>query len=146
MARGSVRTTIDRSPEDVLGVLADVSKNARWASASVEGRQTSPGSVGVGTTAREVSRFLGRRIVTDSVVTDFIPGRRLTYVTRSGPFPFSGSFDLERQGDGTLLTATFEASPTGTLRLLGPLFGTLATRQLRRDLASLRRLMESRAL
>ena len=130
----------------MLGVLADVSKNSRWASASIEGRQTSTGAVGVGTTAREVTRFLGRRMVTDSVVTHFVPGRRLAYVTRSGPFPFAGSFDLEPHGEGTQLTASFEASPRGAFRLLGPLFARLAVRQFARDLASLKHLMETRAL
>jgi uncharacterized protein YndB with AHSA1/START domain len=146
VARGSVRITIGRSPDDVLGVLTDVSKNARWASASIEGRQTTPGDVGVGTTAREVTTFLGRQIVTNSVVTEFVPGRRLAYTTSSGPFPFAGSFDLEPIGAGTRLTATFETSPRGLFRLLGPLFATLATRQFARDLASLKRLMEAQAL
>jgi hypothetical protein len=48
----------------------------------------------VGTTAREVSRFLGRRIEVDSTITEFRPGRRLAYRTSSGPFPFDGAFDV----------------------------------------------------
>lgn len=146
MARGSASVQIQRAPDDVFDVLADVTKNSQWASASIEGHQTSTGPVGVGSTAREVTRFLGRRIETDSIVTDFVPGRRLAYETQSGPFPFAGSFDLEPQGSGSNVTATFEASPTGPFRLLGPLFARLATRQFERDLASLRERMEARDL
>ena len=63
MARRSAATEIGRTPTDVFAVLADVTKNARWASASIEGHLTSPSPVGVGTTAREVTRFLGRRVL-----------------------------------------------------------------------------------
>ena len=117
---------------------------ARWFSSAVEGRQTSPGPVGVGTSAREVSTFLGRRIEVDSVLTEFIAGRRLAYRTTGGPFPFSGSFDVAAEGDGTRVTATFEATPAGMFAVLGPVFPRLVTRALRRDLASLKRLRGER--
>ncbi len=133
---------INRPAGEVFAVIADVSKNARWSSAAVEGHQTSPGPVGVGTTAREVSTFLGRRIEVDSVVTEFIAGRRLAYRTTGGPFPLSGSFDVAAEGDGASVTATFEATPAGMFAFLGPLFARLVARALRRDLASLKRLME----
>jgi hypothetical protein len=146
VAHGTVNVHISRSAGDVFAVIADVSKNARWSSSAVEGRQTSPGPVGVGTSAREVSTFLGRRIEVDSVVTEFIAGRRLAYRTTGGPFPFSGSFDVAAEGDGTRVTATFEATPAGMFAVLRPVFPMLVTRALRRDLASLKRLMESGAL
>jgi uncharacterized protein YndB with AHSA1/START domain len=142
MAVGTIQTHISRPPGDVFAVLADVSKNALWAAASVEGRQTSPGPVAVGTTAREVSTFLGRRIEVDSVITEFVAGRRLAYRTAGGPFPFSGSFDVAPAGDGSLLTATFEATPPGIFAFLGPLFAALVRRAFRRDLRNLKRLME----
>jgi carbon monoxide dehydrogenase subunit G len=143
VAQGIITTHISCPAGDVFAVLADVSQNARWSSSAVEGRQTSPGPVGVGTTAREVSTFLGRRIEVDSVLTEFIAGRRLAYRTTGGPFPFSGSFEVAAEGDGTRVTATFEATPAGVFAVLGPLFPRLVTRALRRDLASLKCLMES---
>ncbi len=143
MATGTVITHISRPAGDVFAVLADVSKNARWSSSAVEGLQTSPGPVAVGTTAREVSTFLGRRIEVDSVVTEFLAGRRLAYRTTGGPFPFSGSFDVAAEGDGARVTATFEATPSDVLAFLGPLFAMLVRRAFERDLASLKRLMEA---
>lgn len=142
MAHGTISTHIGRSAADIFAVIADVSKNARWSSSAVEGRQTSPGPVGVGTTAREVSTFLGRRIEVDSVVTEFILDQRLAYRTAGGPFPFSGSFDVTAEGDGAQVTATFEATPAGVFALLGPLFARLVRRKFELDLARLKRLME----
>lgn len=142
MAYGTVNVHISRSAGDVFAVIADVSKNARWSSSAVEGRQTSLGPVGVGTSAREVSTFLGRRIEVDSVVTEFILDNRLAYRTTGGPFPFSGSFDVTAEGDGARLAAAFEATPAGGFAFLGPLFARLVRRALQRDLARLKRLME----
>lgn len=142
MAHGTVIVHISRSAGDVFAVIVDVSKNARWSSSAVEGRQTSPGPVGVGTTAHEVSTFLGRRIEVDSVVTEFILDQRLAYRTTGGPFPFSGSFDVRAEGDGAQVTATFEATPAGVFAFLGPLFARLVRRKFELDLARLKRLME----
>ena len=142
MPQGTVSTHISRPPADVFAVIADVSKNARWASSSVEGRKTSSGPVDVGTTAREVSTFLGRRIEVDSLVTEFIDGQRLAYRTTGGPFPFAGSFDVAAEGDGARITAAFDATPAGVFAFLGPLFTVLVRRAFERDLASLKRLME----
>ncbi len=146
MARGASTVDIERAPHDVFAVLCDVSKNHLWSSSSIEGRQTSAGPVGVGTTAHEVSRFMSRRIEVDSEIVAFVPDRLLAYETRGGPFPFRGTFEVEPLGPGTRLTAVFEATPTGMFRLIGPVFRTLVQRQLGADLGSLKRQLESGAL
>ena len=51
-------TAIARSPADVFAVLTDVSKNTDWSKTSVSGQLISPPPVRLGTTAREVSRFM----------------------------------------------------------------------------------------
>ena len=66
------------------------------------------------------------------VVTDYVLGQRLAYRIMGGPFPFSGSFDLAGDGDGAILTATFEATPTGVFAFLGPLFAKLVRRKFER--------------
>lgn len=143
MAHGAIDTHIRRTPGEVFAVIADVSKNVRWSSSAVEGRQTTPGPTGVGTTAHEVSMFLGRRIEVDSVVTEFVPGRRLSYRTSGGPFPFSGSFDISEEPGGARVTATFEAALPGSFGLVDTLFAALVRRKFSRDLSNLKRLMDT---
>lgn len=143
MAKAEVSTTIDRPVADVFAVLTDVEKNASWSSAAISGRKTSPGPVGLGTTAREISKFLGRRIEVDSEIVEFQPDRTFSYVTSSGPFPFRGSFTVEPTDGGTRVTARFEAQPTGLFKIGDGLFGILARRQFEGDLATLKRLMEA---
>lgn len=146
MAHGAVDTHIRRTPDEVFAVIADVSKNVRWSSSAVAGKMTSPGPVDVGSTAYEVSRFLGRKIEVESVLTEFVPGRRLAYRTTGGPFPFSGSFDTIEERGGSRVTATFEATPTGVFGLVAPLFATLIRRKFEHDLGNLKRLMDAREL
>ena len=107
---------------------------------------TSKGPIGVGSTAREVSVFLGRRMEVESRIVEFVPDRVLGYLTSGGPFPFRGAFELEPLGGGTRLTATFSSPLGGVLRIVDPLFAVLARRKLAADIANLKRLMESGAL
>lgn len=146
MAAGEVSIGIGRSPTEVFAVLCDVELNHRWSSTAREGRMTSIGPVGVGSTAREASVFLGRRIEVESRIVEFVPDRVLGYLTAGGPFPFAGAFLLEPIEGGTHLRATFSAPLVGVLRVVDPLFAILARRKLAADLANLKRLMESGAL
>lgn len=146
MAAGEVSVVIGRSPADVFAVLCDVEQNHRWSSTAREGRKTSHGPIGVGSTAHEVSVFLGRRIEVESRVVEFVPDRVLGYLTSGGPFPFGGAFLLEQIDGGTRLRATFSAPLGGAMRIVDPLFAILARRKLATDLANLKRLMESGAL
>ncbi len=146
MATVVMTTRIDRSPADVFAVLADVSRNTAWSKTSLSGRLTSPPPVGIGTTAREVSRFMGRRIEVDSTIVAFVQDHTLSFVTSTGPFPFRGSFTTDAADGGTLLTSEFVAEPTGLLRAADGLFGSLIRRKFEGDLANLKRLMESNEL
>lgn len=139
----AVSVQIARHPEDVFAVIADVERNARWSSASVEGHLITPGPVRVGSRASEVSRLAGRRIEVVSEVVEFVPGRRLAYVTSGGPFPFAGAFTTEPYDAGTRLTASFEVGLRGPVRIGGGLLRLLVRRQLASDLERLRRLMET---
>lgn len=145
MATGEVSITIDRLPADAFAVLCDVEQNQRWSSTAREGRMMSDGPIGVGSTPREVSGFLGRRIEVDSEIVEFVPARLLSYVTSGGPFPFRGAFIFDPVGEGTRLRATFSAPLSGAARIVDPLFAILARRKLAADLANLKRLMESGA-
>ena len=147
MARAEVSTTIKRSAEDVWAVISNVENNPRWSSFALEAKQTSPGPIGVGTTARFVGKFLGRRMETESVVTEFEPNRKYSWENTSGPFPLKGSAVLEPVGAGTTrVTASMEGEPGRFFKLAEPLVITMGKRTLQGDLDNLKDLMEANAL
>lgn len=146
MGKAEVSTTINRSVEDVFSVVSNFEHNATWSSATIEDKITSEGPIGVGSTARLVSTFLGRRVENDAVITEFEPNRRVTMETTTGPFPIRGSLTVEPVEGGTRLDTTFEVEPGGFFKLADPLVTRMAKRQFESDLANLKDLMEAHAL
>ena len=108
--------------------------------------KTSPGPIGVGTTARFVGKLLGRRIESESEVTEFEPNRKYSWQSKSGPFPLKGSVTTEQVEGGTRVNTTIEGEPGGFFKLAEPLIVTMAKRQSQSDLDNLKDLMEANAL
>jgi hypothetical protein len=97
------RVRIQRSPEYIFEVLADLENLPVWQAFDIQVRRASPGEVGVGTTY-QLDRKGERRTLT---VREFKPGRRMEVETvESKPPQVNLRFDLEPDGpDHTHLTA-----------------------------------------
>src|SRR5918999_5926957 len=111
MATAEVSTTIRRPLEEVFAVVSDPESAPKWSSGSLESTKTSAGPIGVGTTSRAVSKFLGRRIETELEMTEFEPNRRFVSRSKSGPFPIEATVTFEAINDGTRVNAIIEADP-----------------------------------
>jgi len=146
MAKAEISTTIKRPVEDVFAVISNTENTPKWTSGALEAKQTSTGPIGVGTTARSVSKFLGRRIEIESETTEFEPNRKYSWQSKSGPFPLKGSVTLEQIGGGTRVNSIIEAEPAGFFKLAEPLIVSIAKRQFQSDLDNLKDLMEANAL
>ena len=75
-----------------------------------------------------VARFLGRRLAYTYEIVELDPGRRLVMRTAQGPFPMETTY-------------TWEPSASG--RTSAPLMAAAMTRANRKDLANLKRRMET---
>jgi hypothetical protein len=119
------------------------SRNPRWWTSAIESRSTSLGPVGIGSTAHEVSRFLGRRIEVDTEVVAFVPHRRLGVVVTGGPFPLHATFDVEPVDGGSQVRVSFIVRPIGALRIIDRPFAIMVGRKFAADLANLKALLEA---
>lgn len=146
MAKADVGTTIKRPVEDVFAVLSDPENSPKWSSSSIESTKTSDGPIGVGTTSRNVSKFLGRRIEIETEITEFEPNRKFASHSVSGPFPLQATVTFERVEGGTRVNASIEAEPGGFFKLAEPLIVSIAKRQFQGDFDNLKDLMEANAL
>jgi uncharacterized membrane protein len=146
MAKAEVSTTIKRPVEDVFAVIINFENRPKWSSGSLESKITSAGPIGVGTTSRSVTKLLGRRIESESEVTEFEPNRKFAEKSKSGPFPFQGSMTFEQIEGETRVNFTIEAEPGGFFKLAEPLIVIIAKRQFQSDLDNLKDLMEANAL
>ena len=135
---------IDRPIEEVFAFATDPNNVSLWQSTSLATEQTSEGPVGVGTTFRDTSQFLGRRIESDYEVTENEPPHRQCVRITSGPIPGSGCYLLEPDADGsTRFTQNFEADVGSFFRLAEPLVGRAIRRQMEADMATLKDLLEA---
>jgi hypothetical protein len=100
--------------------------------------------VDVGTTFRNTSKFLGRRIESTYEVTENEPPHKQCVRVTSGPIPGSGCYLFEPAvGDSTRFTQNFETEVGGFFRLAEPLVARAIRRQMEADMATLKDLLES---
>lgn len=146
MAKFEISTVIKRPTEEVFAVMSNAENILKWQSGTIEAEKTSDGPIGVGTTWRSVSRFLGRRIESESEFTEYELNRKLGFKSKSGPIQFESRMTFERVEGGTRINTKFEAEIGGFFKLAEPLVVSMGKRQLEGDLANLKDLMEAHAL
>jgi uncharacterized protein YndB with AHSA1/START domain len=141
--REELSVVIDRPIEEVFAFATEPENEPLWQSTSLETEQTSGGPVGVGTTFRNTSKFLGRRIDSTYEVTENESPRRQCVRATSGPIPGSGCYLFEPAEGGTRFTQRFEAEIGGFFKLAEPLVGRAIRRQMDVDMATLKDLLEA---
>jgi uncharacterized protein YndB with AHSA1/START domain len=135
---------IDRPVEEVFDFATDPNNDSLWQSTTLETEQTSEGAVDVGTTFRNTTKFLGRRIESTSEISENEPPHKQCIKITSGPIPGSGCYLFESADDGsTRFTQTFEAEVGGFFRLAEPVVGRAIRRQQEADMATLKDLLEA---
>jgi uncharacterized protein YndB with AHSA1/START domain len=145
MARAQHTVVVERPPEEVFEFLTDLSNVPEWQSGAVNIRGPEE-PLGVGTRYVEVLRFLGRRMEATIEVTEFEPSRRFSLKTVAAPIPFAVRHLLEPEdgGGATRIRVELEGEPGGFFKLAEPLVIRNAQRQIERDFATLKEMVEAR--
>jgi hypothetical protein len=143
-----VRTEIEIGrPRAEVAEFAGSPDNApRWYEniESVEWKTAGP--LAVGARVAFVARFLGRRLAYTYEVETLVPGERLVMATTEGPFPMETTYTWADTPDGrTRMTLRNRGEPSGFGRIGGPLMAAAMRRANRKDLAALKRILESQS-
>ncbi|HET6818293.1 MAG TPA: SRPBCC family protein [Mycobacteriales bacterium] len=114
--------SINRSPAEVFAYLSDVSKHAEWSPKPYRVEGTS-GPVKVGDTFASVGTIPGDKNHRNQVtVTECSAPTRLVLDAEEKGQHFINTFDLQPQGDSTLVTRTMDApKPSFPLSVVFPL-------------------------
>jgi hypothetical protein len=138
-------TTIAR-PVDVVATYAIDPTNApEWYDNidSVEWKTPPPAQVG--SKVAFVARFLGRSLAYTYELVELVPDERLVMRTAQGPFPMETTYTWASVGESsTRMTLRNRGEPSGFSKLTAPLMAAAMRRANRKDLAALRRILESR--
>lgn len=141
-----VRTeiVIERPLDVVAGYAGDPTNAPQWYVniQSVEW-QTSP-PVAIGSRLDFVARFLGRRLAYTYEIVALEPQSRLVMRTADGPLPMETTYTWTADGNGrTLMTLRNRGEPSGFSTVAAPMMATAMRRANNKDLARLKRLLES---
>ena len=138
-----VETEIDRPPKDVAGFATDPANDPVWIGGIVEAALLTEPPIGDGAKVRRLAKFLGKRIEYVTEVTGFDPGRSLAMHSISGPFPMAIRYEFEETERGTRMRIRNQGQAAGFFKLAEPLLARAIARNVRKDLAALKGLLET---
>jgi len=135
---------IKRPPETIWAFWADPFNIPRLRGGSLAYRQTSPGPLGIGSTAEGRAMFLGFEIRVSFRITEFDPPRRGTATFAARPLrSYVVRTTLEPVADGTRVVRSSEVELHPALKPLTPVLGLVLRRVDRRVLQNLKRTLEA---
>jgi hypothetical protein len=146
--RLSASQVIERPPAEVFRFVATdhFHNHPKWDPAVTSITQTSPGPIGVGTTARLVRTDRGRRVEGSMEVTEYQPVRSFTEVSRFGRFTLHARATLEPVAPAsTSLELVIDTHARGAIRLLLPLMRGTFRKTMGRSLRSIKQQVEATA-
>jgi uncharacterized membrane protein len=135
---------VARPREEVAAYLRDPGNDPRWIGGLRSARLVTEPPVGVGSQVERVASFLGRRIEYVNEITE-LTGTRLTMRSVRSPFPMRVTYGFDDAGGATEVSVRVEGDASRLYRLADPLLAWLVRRSVRRDLRTLKRVLEDGA-
>ena len=136
---------IERRLHEVFNYVSDARNYPNWMAHALEVRTDAPRPPRQGDTFMLAIKSVGRRFETPYERTSCEPDRRFTDQALGGPIPdqrWHSTF--EEMPNRTRFTRTVDVESSGLLKLLEPLQKRSAERQLRKDLQTLKDVVETR--
>ena len=137
---------IQRPPAEVFRFVATdhFHNHPTWDPAVTAITKTSPGPMGVGTTARLVRSDRGRQLQGSMEVTEYQPVSRFTEVSRFGPFRLHARATLAPVAPAsTRLELVVDTHARGVVRLLLPLLRGTFRKTMARSLRIIKQQVEA---
>ncbi len=104
-----------------------------------------PPPLAVGSRLAFVARFLGRRLAYVYEIRELVPRERLVMSTADGPFPMETTYTWADTPTGsTSMSLRNRGEPSGFASVGAPLMARAMRRANRKDLAQLKRILETR--
>jgi uncharacterized membrane protein len=133
---------VARPREEVAAYLRDPVNDPRWIGGLRSARLVTDPPVGVGSRVERVASFLGRRIEYVNEITE-LTGTRLAMRSVRSPFPMQVTYGFEDAGQATEVSVRVEGDASRAYRLADPIMAALVRRSVRRDLRTLKRVLEN---
>jgi uncharacterized protein YndB with AHSA1/START domain len=127
MQRVERTATIGAPPAELFAYLADLDNLDKWMAGIVSAEVTSPGDLGVGSTARVVRALGSQRVEAPLVVAEYDPPRHLVITSEVAGVSVAASLDLEPAAeDATDLRFAMEIRGSMLTRFMEPMIAGAA--------------------
>ena len=135
---------INRPVHEVATYAANPDNAPQWYAniKSVEWRSERP--LRIGSRVAFVADFMGKRLAYTYEFVELVPDQRLVMRTAEGPFPMETTYEWSAYSpSSTRMTLRNRGEPAGFSRLVAPVMALAMRRANRKDLALLKRTLES---
>jgi uncharacterized membrane protein len=139
----TARIVIDRPREDVAAFVIDNRNDPTWIGGISESELLGEGPVMEGSRVRRVASFLGKRIEYVNEVVRLEPATALEMRSVKSPIPMRVTYAFADAPGGTEASVRVQGEPGGLYRAGGPLMKRAVQRSIDRDVATLKRILES---
>jgi len=134
---------IERPVAQVFSYLADLRNMTAWAEGVVEATLLTPEPVGGGAVYRIVAVVAGRRMTTETRISQYEPTHLYASVTRMGPLVVADRWEFTTHGEHIQVRQVTDMHAAGLLAPLGWLAARLLAERLADDLRWAKRLLEA---
>ena len=136
---------INRPLQEVFNYVSEVGNYPEWMAHALEVRKDTPGSPQQSDSFVVTIKSVGRRFETPYERTSYEADRRYTDRAMGGPIPNQRwHSEFQEVPGGTRFTRAVDVESSGLLKVLQPLQKRAAERQLRKDLQTLKGVVEAR--
>jgi uncharacterized membrane protein len=139
----TARTVIDRPRDQVAAYVTDHRNDPVWIGGISESELLGAGPISEGSRVRRVASFLGKRIEYVNEVVRLEPGSILEMRSVKSPFPMRVTYSFRDTAGGTEASVRVQGEPGGLYRIGGSMMARAVQRSIDRDVATLRRMLET---
>jgi hypothetical protein len=133
---------INQPVKKVFDFVTNLNNNAKWQTDILELEKTSEGRFERGSTYRCVNRFMGKRIETEGVITDYVSDRTCSFRITSGSVTGESHFSFETVDGATKFTTTADLE-LKFFKLGEIILKRKINKQLKNDMLQLKRILEN---
>jgi len=135
---------IARPRAEVAAFASDPANDAKWIGGIKEVRVQTPPPFGPGTRVERVAFFRRKRVDYVLEVVDYEPGALIDMKSVKAPFEMRVTYRFEDAPGGTRASIHIGGGPGGATWLIAPIIRRTVRKSIARDLANLKRIVESR--
>jgi carbon monoxide dehydrogenase subunit G len=143
MAKLEHSDVIKAPVEKVFEFMNNPEKELLWRPELIEMEQISEGPPNVGTTYREVTEFMGKKMETTAEITEYVPNKISSMKSTSGPISFELRGKFEPVEGGTRVTMEIEGEIGGFFKVAESVVIKIAKKQMEKQFERLKTLLEA---